>query len=135
MSQREGSTLPRPTGPRPPVGRSPCPSQVPTPYPELRAPRGQLGWLRRKVLLWTWPPGASWGLRGPPPHLPWPEPLPLPVSPHLSALGRHGSTLGCGTPPSRLLWAPAGRPRTQLGAVSAILLGSIGWCLVSNTAW
>lgn len=31
--------------------------------------------------------------------------------------------------------SPAGRPPDPTGVAVAILLGSIGWCQVSNTAW
>lgn len=108
----------------------PGPLQVPTPRTELVAPLG------RKVTLWFGPPGTSgcsspavsrlsphrWGLPGAVASL---EPLPPPQAPpHLRVLR------ACVCPASSL-----GGPQTHFGVAIAILLGSIGWCLVSNTAW
>ena len=57
----------------------------------------------------------------PPLWVPFPPPCPKRTNMVLPQAADH-------TPP----W---GGPQTQLGAAIAILLGSIGWCQVSNTAW
>lgn len=135
-AQREGPVLPLPRGVAILLwAGQPGPLQVPTPRTELVTPLG------RTVTLWFGPPGTSgcsspafsrlsphrWGLPGAAAsgtRGPLLSPCLSQACPHLSVLR------ACVCPTS----SPGG-PQTHFGAAIAILLGSIGWCLVSNTAW